>query len=322
MTISTISERDLIARLRSRLPAAPDWLSVPIGDDAAVMKPGRGLSDVVTTDVLVEDVHFRRAWSSPADIGAKAVAVNLSDLASMGATPRALLLSLVLPSALPLADFDELVGAVIDAATAARATLIGGNLSRSPGPLVVDVTAMGVVRLRRVLTRGGARPGDRLFVTGTLGAAAAGLRALQSGTLSAIEDDALAACLLAHRRPQARVRTGTIVAANKAASACMDVSDGLADAITQLCESSGCGATVTPAAVPVHTGATLADALSGGEDYELLFAVPRRRTRLFHAAIRQAGEVPVTEIGECTKGEGVVGLEHADGFRHFGDRNR
>lgn len=318
MTISTCSERDLIARLRSRLPVSPDWLSVPIGDDAAVLRPGRGLSDVITTDVLVEDVHFTRAWSSAADIGAKAVAVNLSDLAAMGATPRALLLSLVLPPTLPLADFDALVGTVIDGATAARATLIGGNLSRSPGPLMVDVTAMGVVRPRRVLTRGGARPGDRLFVTGTLGAAAAGLRALQSGTLSAPDDGPLAACLLAHRRPSARVRTGTIVANNRSASACMDVSDGLADAVTQLCAASGCGAAIIPAALPIHERATIGDALSGGEDYELLFAVPRRRTRLFHAAIRQAGEVPVTEIGECTKAEGIVGLDAALGFAHFG----
>lgn len=320
MTISTCTERELIARLRSRLPVAPDWLTVPVGDDAAVVQPGRGLSDVFTTDVLVEDVHFSRAWSSPSNIGAKAVAVNLSDLAAMGATPRAVLLSLVLPASLPLADFDALTGAVIDAATHARAALIGGNLSRSPGPLMVDVTAIGVVRPRRVLTRGGARPGDRLFVTGSLGAAAAGLRALQSGIHEAPDDGALAACLDAQRCPRPRLRTGAIVAANRAASACMDVSDGLADALTQLCEASGCGATINAAALPIHARATMADALTGGEDYELLFAVPRRRTRLFHAAIRQAGETPVTEIGECTKAEGVVGLDAAGGFGHFGKK--
>ena len=318
MTINTCTERELIARLRSRLPAAPDWLSVPVGDDAAVLQPARGHSDVVTTDVLVEDVHFSRQWSSPADIGAKAIAVNLSDLAAMGATPRAVLLSLVLPSTLTLDDFDALVGAAIDATTAARATVVGGNLARSSGPLIVDVTAIGVVRPRRVLTRAGARPGDRLFVTGSLGAAAAGLRALQAGAVLADDDEALAACVSAQRRPQPRLRTGTIVAANRAASACMDLSDGLADAVAQICEASRCGATIAPDSLPVHPRATLADAVSGGEDYELLFAVPRRRTRLFHAAVRQAGEAPVTEIGECTKAEGVVGLDAALGFAHFG----
>lgn len=312
MNISDLTERALIARLRARVPSPPDWVLTGIGDDAAVLAPARGMVDVVTTDALVEGVHFRREWSSANDIGHKALAVNLSDLAAMGATPRAILLSLTLPPDLSLEHFDALLDGVLAMATVSKAPLVGGNIARSTGGLHVEITAIGAVRPRRVLRRSGARPGDRLFVTGRLGAAAVGLAALTAGV--DITSDALASCVAAHRRPSPRLRTGIVVANNRSASACMDLSDGLADAIQQVCEASGCGADVDTSTVPVHEAATLDQALTGGEDYELLFAVPRRRTRLFHAAIKQAGEVPVTEIGSCTKGA-IPDL--GQGFRHF-----
>lgn len=312
MNISDLTERALIARLRARVPSPPDWVLTGIGDDAAVLAPARGMVDVVTTDALVEGVHFRREWSSANDIGHKALAVNLSDLAAMGATPRAILLSLTLPPDLSLEHFDALLDGVLAMATVSKAPLVGGNIARSTGGLHVEITAIGAVRPRRVMRRSGARPGDRLFVTGRLGAAAVGLAALTAGV--DITSDALASCVAAHRRPSPRLRTGIVVANNRSASACMDLSDGLADAIQQVCEASGCGADVDTSTVPVHEAATLDQALTGGEDYELLFAVPRRRTRLFHAAIKQAGEVPVTEIGACTKGA-IPDL--GQGFRHF-----
>jgi len=308
LNISDLTERALIARLRARVPASPDWVLTGIGDDAAVLAPARGMVEVVTTDALVEGVHFRREWSSAQDIGHKALAVNLSDLAAMGATPRAALLSLTLPASFPLDDFDGLLDGFLALAALTKTPLVGGNIARSSGGLHIDVTAIGAVRPRRVLRRSGARPGDRLFVTGRLGAAAAGLAALMAD--ADIPPDALAA----HRRPSPRLRTGIVVANNRSASACMDLSDGLADAVQQVCEASGCGADVDTASVPVHEAATLEQALTGGEDYELLFAVPRRRTRLFHAAIKQAGEVAVTEIGACTKGA-IPDL--GQGFRHF-----
>jgi len=314
LTIADLTERALIARLRARVPAAPDWVLTGIGDDAAVLAPARGMVEVVTTDSLVEGVHFRREWSSARDIGHKALAVNLSDLAAMGATPRALLLSLALPPDYPLGDFDALLDGLLTLATSVKMPLVGGNLTRSPGGLHVDVTAIGAVRPRRVMRRGGARPGDRLFVTGTLGAAAVGLVSLAAGT-----DE----CADAHRRPSPRLRTGIIVANTRTATACMDLSDGLADAVHQICEASTCGAEITAGLVPVHPSATLEQALSGGEDYELLFAVPKRRTRMFLTAIRQAGEVPVTDIGVCTKGRDVMLIGDngptpiESGFSHF-----
>jgi len=310
------------------VPASPDWVLTGIGDDAAVLAPARGMVEVVTADALVEGVHFRREWSSPADIGHKALAVNLSDLAAMGATPRAALLSLTLPPSFPLDDFDGLLDGFLALAALTRTPLVGGNLTRSTGGLHIDVTLTGAVRPRRVLRRSGARPGDRLFITGRLGAAAAGLAALvgsseQPGFSPAVtvglkpdgSEDAVQECITAQRRPSPRLRTGIVVANNRSASACMDLSDGLADAVQQVCEASGCGADVDTTKVPVHPAATLQQALTGGEDYELLFAVPRRRTRLFLAAIKQAGEVDVTEIGAFTKGNTITPM--GEGFRHF-----
>lgn len=321
MHIADLSEHDLIARIRARVPPPPAWVHTGIGDDAAALIPARGMLDIVTTDTLVEGVHFRRDWSSPRDIGHKALAVNLSDLAAMGATPRAWLLSLTLPPALPLDEFDGLIDGLLSQAGAVRIPLVGGNIARSPAGLHLGITAIGAVRPRRLLRRAGARPGDRLFVTGALGAAAAGLALLAAGGTP--QHDSEAACVTAYRRPAARLRTGVIVANTRSASACMDLSDGLADAVRQVAEASGCGAAIEAAQIPLHAGATLDHALSGGEDYELLFAVPRRRVRLFLTAIRQAGEVPVTDIGACTKEPDIV-LRAADsatplpaGYTHF-----
>jgi thiamine-monophosphate kinase len=333
VTISDLGEQALIARVRARTPSSPDWVLTGIGDDAAVLRPARGMVDVVTTDSLVEDVHFRRAWSTSQDIGHRALAVNLSDLASMGAPPRAVLLSLALPAPLPLDEFDGVIDGFLALATKEGAPLVGGNLARSPGPLVIDVTAIGAARPRRILRRSGAHAGDHLFVTGRLGAAAAGLALRRAGADIPTLDADQRACVLRYDRPDARLRTGVIVANNRAASACMDVSDGLADAARQIAEASGCGVELNAGAIPIHPGArscaaasgrdALSLAWSGGEDYELLFAVPRQRTRLFLAAVRQAGETEVTEIGVCTRNREVCAIEGGarsplpEGFQHF-----
>jgi len=333
VTITDLGERALIARLRARIPPPPDWVLTGIGDDAAVLRPERGMVDVITTDAIVEDVHFRREWASPEDIGHKALAVNLSDLAAMGAAPRALLLSLALPATLPVQDFDGLMDGFLALAAQARVPLVGGNITRSPGLLVVDVTAMGVARPRRIMRRAGARPGDRVFVTGQVGAAATGLAIRESALSVGPLNEDQHACVLKYDRPDARLRTGQFVARNRAASACMDLSDGLADAVSQVAEASQCGVELYGEALPIHPGTlawatttgedALVRALAGGEDYELLFAVPRRRSRLFLAAIRQAGETTVTEIGVCTKDREICVVTAGErrglpaGFSHF-----
>lgn len=303
MNISEIGEHALIARIRERAGAPPSWLEVGIGDDAAVIVPERGELDVVTTDCQIEDVHFSRAWMSMREIGAKALAVNLSDLAAMAAAPRAATLSLALPPALALDDFDALIDGFLTLATLAKLTLVGGNISKSPGPIVIDVTLIGTARRRRLLTRGGGAPGHLLYVTGTLGLASANLARQRGGG--------------SYERPALLIGVARELAANRLASACMDLSDGLADGVSQMARASGTGAHVLSSKVPVHTDATLEQALRGGEDYELLLAVPQRRRRGFE---KIAGRTTaVTCIGELTKDpalrldEGPLG----SGFVHF-----
>src|SRR5262245_9078273 len=159
-TLAAFTERDLIGRIRARLAAPPDWLLVGIGDDAAVVEPAKNRVEVLTVDALVEGVHFDRAFVPADAIGHRALAVTVSDLAASGASPRLALLSLVLPANLPLPDFDGLVDGVATLARRHGVHVVGGNLTRSPGPVIVDVTAIGTVKRRQALTRAGARPGD------------------------------------------------------------------------------------------------------------------------------------------------------------------
>ena len=331
-------ERELIAQIRARVPAAPSWLTVGIGDDAAVAQPERGALEILTTDALVEDVHFDRRFSSPADIGWKALAVNLSDVAAMGGTPRLALLSLALPAAMGIDEIHALIDGFLALAADARVALAGGNITRSPGPLMVDVTVTGFARPRHVLTRAGGRPGDDLYVTGAVGAATAGLRWLQArgaGNRHAGAGDpaGIEACAARHRRPEPRVRAGALLGRNRAASACMDLSDGLADAVRQLAEASGVGAAIDASAIPIPDAAReqlgrsgedpVLSAIAGGDDYELLFAVPRRARGRLATVTRQARGLPITRIGALTREPAVVLLRDGvpeplpAGFVHF-----
>jgi thiamine-monophosphate kinase len=356
LTISSLGERALIQRITARL-TMPAWVVVGPGDDAAVLKPERGALDVLTTDTLVDGVHFDRRFVPPDAIGHRALAVNLSDLAAMGAEPRAALLSLVLPDAIDVSDIDALVDGLVTLAAAHRVTLVGGNITRTPGPLVIDVTATGTVRPRRILRRSGARPGDDVYVTGSIGEAAVGLRVLQLGELddrganpsgSPGEPERLAPRDLAHDgpaahdlrtcverylRPQPRVRAGMLLGRARAASSAMDSSDGLADAVRQISEASDVGMRIDASALPLSEavrawsaahGVDAVDlAVAGGDDYELLFtARPTHRGRLRH--VRQfVGDLPITKIGTVTRDRAVVivdghrARELPQGYEHF-----
>lgn len=334
-TVSAIGEHAIIRWIReaaATLPASPDVV-LGIGDDAAVIRPRRNHLDVLTTDIQVEDVHFAWHLSTPTQIGARALHVNLSDLAAMGAEPRYALLSLGLPPDMPGTRLHGVLSGVLEAARTAGVSLVGGNISQAPA-LTLDLTMNGAVKARGVLRRGGARAGDEVYVSGSVGAAAAGLLWLTHHESTEPVPDAVADAVRRYRAPQARVALGQQVARNRAASACMDTSDGLADALQQIAEASRVGVRVERGLIPVNSAvATVAGvagespwtlALGGGEDYELVFTVPRRVRRAFLHATGRAGLPPVTRIGVCTKETEVVTVDDAgrshpmpSGYQHF-----
>ncbi len=326
--VAETGEHALIERIRRRLPPAPDWLVVDVGDDAAVVEPVRGELEVITADAVVDGVHVDRRFTPPAAIGHRAVAVNLSDLAAMGARPRLMTLSLALPADLPLSDFDALIDGALELASRERTRLVGGNITRTPGPLVVDVTAIGSVPRRRVLRRAGARPGDDVFVSGTVGDARAGLALLSSNEAGPHE------LVARYLQPEPRIRLGTVLARNRAATSAVDLSDGLADGLARLAEAGGVGFEVQADALPVSDAARqvfqargadpVREALAGGDDYELLFTARRRDGGRLRTALQQCRPLRVTRIGVVTKGGGCTVVRPdgsrepvAGGYEHF-----
>jgi len=334
-TVADIGEHALIRWIRTAAASLPqaDGTLAGIGDDAAVIRPVRHQADVVTTDMQVEDVHFAWALSSPEAVGRRALHVNLSDLAAMGAVPRLALLSLGLPDAMSGARLHRVLSGFIDASREAGIALVGGNISRAPS-LVIDVTLIGAAKPRQVLRRDRARAGDEIYVSGDVGGAAVGLAWLQhQPERAASPSPDVASAVARYRSPEARVALGIQVARNRAASACMDTSDGLADALQQMAAASGVGMRVERALIPLHPAVAalagpdtdpLRAALAGGEDYELVFTVPRRVRRAFLHATSRRGLPPVTRIGVCTREPACVVVDEAGataplplGYEHF-----
>jgi thiamine-monophosphate kinase len=329
-SVAATGERALIDLIRTRVPPSPPWVTLGIGDDAAVVEPEPRSLDVFTTDALVEGVHFDRAFTPPDAIGHRALAVNLSDLAAMGARPRVALLSLVLPADLLLSDLTAIVDGLLALAARHKVALVGGNITRTPGPLCIDITAVGSVHRRKFLTRSGARPGDQIWVSGHVGSAAAGLASLVSGARTA---GAMTACEEAYLRPEPRIRLGLLLARNGAASACVDLSDGLADGLHQLALASEAGLVVDGQAVPVaadarewfvaHQADPVMAAMRGGDDYELLFTVSARQRARLRSVRQTLGSLAVTRIGTVTASR-TVRLKTAGGecpvpagYEHF-----
>jgi thiamine-monophosphate kinase len=311
VNISDLTERELVARIQQHLPPPPPWMVIGIGDDAAVVEPERNRLEVLSVDAIVEGVHFDRRFTPPEAIGHRALAVNLSDLAAMGAEPRLALLSMALPPTLSCDNFDRITAGIAALAARFKLHVAGGNLTQSagsPGPIVIDVTVMGTVKRRQVLTRSGARPGDEVYVSGAIGGAAEGLRLLTNAPSAAGH------LINRYLYPEPRVRLGLLLGRNRAASACVDLSDGLADGVRQIAAASGVGITIDAAAIPIEEGLQSIDAaIAGGDDYELLFTVrPRMQSRL--RAARRHGGTPLTRIGVCTAGPELL-LESGGGER-------
>jgi thiamine-monophosphate kinase len=287
--VADIGELAMLARIAERIGPPGEDVILGVGDDTAALWWNPERLVLLTTDALVQDVHFRRATFSASDVGWKVLAINASDIAAMGGTPTHAVVSLMLPADLEADWVDEFYHGLLEMARAAGVTIAGGNLAQAPS-VVVDVTLLGTVAPDRLLRRSGARPGDILAVTGTLGRAAAGLLAADMGLpdakrrLPAPSDDALwARAITAQRRPQPRLAEGRVLASTGAVHAMIDLSDGLELDLWRLCEASSAGVRLHAGRIPIDAcvapiaAAAGRDPLdlasSGGEDYELLFAM-------------------------------------------------
>lgn len=351
--IAEIGELGLLARIAARVGPADGSVLVGIGDDTAALRPRPGTLVLLTTDALVEDVHFRRATSSAADVGWKALAINASDIAAMGGAPRHAVISLMLPGDTEAGWVDGLYDGLLAMAGEAGIAVVGGNLAQAP-LVIIDVALLGDVEPDRLVRRSGARPGDLLAVTGTLGRAAAGLIALTQGMMDAASRQTaprpgapaagpppdsrqtlVARAIDAQRRPWPRLAAGRLLAATGAVRAMIDLSDGLRLDLWRVCEASSVGVRVDASRVPVDPcAAAVADAagrdaldlaLAGGEDYELLFAVdPGEAARVLDRLAAETGlaaaiigQFEPASAGRMILMDGVPRRLEPGGWTHF-----
>lgn len=344
-----MNEFDFISQLRERVRSRniSGRVITGIGDDAAVLSLSPGRELVITTDLLIEDIDFHRNSAPPGLLGHKALAVSLSDIAAMGARPVCSLLSIGLSRDVWEGNFkDEFFEGYLALADRFGITLTGGDVSESKERTVIDSIVVGEVRTGRGILRSTAQPGDQIFVTGTLGGAAAGLKLIELGARilseppaaggpSADSDEyAIQALLLRQLRPDPHVGWGIILGEEQLASSMIDISDGLSSDLAHLCDESGVGAVIESSSIPVDKDVTklcgrraldpLALALHGGEDFELLFTVaPENVARL----PKRVDGVQVSHIGEVTGATGTIRVREKnrewdlepEGFAHFGE---
>jgi thiamine-monophosphate kinase len=308
------SEKELIERVARNLPSQVGaGVRVGIGDDAAVIRPRAGVEWVLTTDAFLENVHFLLRIHPPEAVGYKALARATSDLAAMGARPRYFLLSLALPPSCTGKWFDRFLKGMSRAARAFGLVLAGGDTTINP-EAAINLTVIGEVVPGRTVLRSGARPGDMICVSGTLGEAELGLLLLRQVLPVGRKWRGL---LQKHLYPEPQLALGAWLARNGKATAMIDTSDGLSTDLANLCKASGVGAKLWAGKIPkvvLPSGLQklgldpLRLALDGGEDYELLFTVPRRQARHLPCAVRG---VPITVIGEVTRSKRILLIDDA-----------
>ena len=317
-----LGEFELIDWIRKQAPSSYPLVR-GIGDDCAVEEVEAGYQLLTSTDLLIEDIHFKRAWTTMYDLGRKAAAVNLSDIAAMGGIPRTLYLAIGRPHGISTGDIKDLIRGFLKEAGDCRTQLAGGDTCASGGPLLIAVTAHGHVRQGHALYRGGACIGDAVYVSGTLGDSALALQQLQQGGLPE--------GLPAERfhTPTARVALAEKLAGERLVTAMLDVSDGMLADLHHILNASAVGADVELREIPLSTAfrqardrgqASIDLALTGGEDYELLFTSAR-----WDLATREDFQPRVTRIGTITACRGVRLLQdngeqyycQRAGFDHF-----
>lgn len=333
------SEFDFINTLRRRVASANQSVIAGIGDDAAVFRSSPGKETVITVDLLVEDVDFRRTTTPPYLLGHKALAVSLSDIAAMGARPLWSLVSIGVPEDVWQTDFVErLYDGWMDLANRYGVQLIGGDTSRTNERIVIDSIVVGECSAGLAVKRTGATAGDHIYVTGSLGAAAAGLRLIERGAhlaeqnLGDEDSQKLDHVLLRQLRPEPRVGWGIVLGEERLATAMIDLSDGLSSDINHLCAASNVGALIDASLLPIDErvvelcGRRALDplqlALHGGEDFELLFTVKPENVaqlprRVDGVEIKRIGQIASASDGvKISEGTRVWDLRPG-GWKHF-----
>jgi thiamine-monophosphate kinase len=291
-----------------------------IGDDCAILRVPPGHEVLLTTDFSLEGIHFRREWHPPQSVGHRCLARGLSDIAAMGGEAIAAFLSLALPKDLPQAWVDQFMKGFLKLARKFRVTLAGGDTAESPNGVLADIVVLGSVPRGKAVRRSGARPGDRIYVTGKLGGSSATLDLLRKGRRPSPSSFPW------HFYPVPRLEVGRALREKRLASAMIDLSDGLSTDLGHICEESGAGACIQAEAIPrAEIGkrgyaVDLSQALHGGEDYELLFTVPPRPLRM----PSKIADIAITQIGEITREKPLLLLRgskrkelHPQGWEHF-----
>jgi len=325
--LSKIGEFQLIQSI------APSWsrpsseIILGIGDDAAILRVPQGRQMVVSTDLLIEHIHFKRRYTTFYEIGYKAAVASLSDLAAMGAQPMALLVSVALPPTLTFQDWQKLYRGLSAACLTHQVRIVGGDTSSSPSPSFVSVTVLGTVKKGCALRRSGAKIGHGIYVSGTLGDASAGLDYLTRKKSRARDRSSLPQSVRhlvqRHFHPSPKIKLGTLLGIRHWASATIDISDGLSNDLGHICQQSRVGALIFAEHLPLSVALknyaarkkidSLKWVLHGGEDYELLFTVPPRYEKnVEHAAQRLS--IPITKIGFTIPPKLGIRLQDADGF--------
>jgi thiamine-monophosphate kinase len=311
----SLKEKFIIERIRRAASRGVRGRTPGIGDDCAVLQLPRGHEALVTTDFSLEDVHFRRAWHPAEAVGHRCLARGLSDIAAMGGIPRAAFLSLALPADLLQGWIDGFIRGLLHLADRCDVLLAGGDTAQSPGGILADIVVLGSVPSGKAVLRSGAKPGDLLYVTGTLGSSVATLNALRKGR------KLRPASHRKHFYPEPRISVGQYVREKKLASAMIDISDGLSTDLSHICEESRTGAVVYAGSLPAVAGKdALVLALHGGEEYELLFTAPPNRQ-----VPKEIAGVPISLIGEIVRGtqmklardDGKTEILKPGGWQHF-----
>ena len=315
-----LAEKALIARIR-QAAAKTSGIIAGIGDDCAVLRVPQGHEALITTDFSLEGVHFRREWHPAESVGHRCLTRGLSDIAAMGGTPIAAFLSLAAPRDLPQKWIDGFMRGLFTLADKFAVPLAGGDTAESPDGILADIVVLGSVPKGKAILRSGARPGDKIYVSGELGGSAATLYRLPKKPKSNLNPRYFSR----HFFPEPRLALGRILRQKGLASAMIDLSDGLSTDLGHLCDESGVGAEIQQEAIPLATighpahAVDLDSALHGGEDYELLFTAPNAKR-----IPQQIANVPVTRIGHITASHHVFLLNKnlrfplkPQGWQHF-----